>query len=279
MPASQISPPPKKDGDTFDDWLFKFWTLVASATASLSHAALSSLAWTSSKHTGTASKIAAFDGSGNATELTESGTGNVAMTTSPVFTTPNIGSATGSISGNAATVTTNANLTGPITSSGNATAVASQTGTGSKFVMDTSPSLITPVLGVATGTSVALTGALSSSSPTAGLGYVAGSGGAITQNTSKATAVTLNKICGQISTAADALAANTTVTFQFSNSVIANNDCVILNIASGGTTGAYQICIGSIGGGTCNVNLTNVSSGSLSQSLVINFLIIKAVHA
>jgi len=43
---------------------------------------------------------------------------------SPVFTTPNIGSATGSISGNAATVTTNANLTGPVTSTGNATAIA-----------------------------------------------------------------------------------------------------------------------------------------------------------
>lgn len=53
----------------------------------------------------------------------------------------------GSVTGNAATVTTNANLTGPITSSGNATSVASQTGTGSKFVMDTSPVLVTPNLG------------------------------------------------------------------------------------------------------------------------------------
>ncbi|MFV8343964.1 beta strand repeat-containing protein [Flavobacterium sp. XS2P39] len=41
---------------------------------------------------------------------------------------------------------TNANLTGPITSSGNATLVTSQTGTGSKFVMDNSPTLITPTL-------------------------------------------------------------------------------------------------------------------------------------
>jgi len=49
--------------------------------------------------------------------------------------------------GNAATVTTNANLTGPITSVGNATSVASQTGTGSTFVMNTSPTLITPNLG------------------------------------------------------------------------------------------------------------------------------------
>lgn len=47
--------------------------------------------------------------------------------------------------GNAATVTTNANLTGPITSTGNATAVASQTGTGSTFVMNTAPTLATSV--------------------------------------------------------------------------------------------------------------------------------------
>jgi len=64
------------------------------------------------------------------------------------------GNLTGNITGNAATVTTNSNLTGPITSTGNTTAVASQTGTGSKFVMDTSPTLVTPVLGVATATSV-----------------------------------------------------------------------------------------------------------------------------
>ncbi|WP_074724291.1 beta strand repeat-containing protein, partial [Flavobacterium frigoris] len=49
---------------------------------------------------------------------------------------------------------TNANLTGPITSIGNATAVASQTGTGSTFVMNASPTLVTPVLGVATATSI-----------------------------------------------------------------------------------------------------------------------------
>ena len=46
------------------------------------------------------------------------------------------------------------NLTGPITSSGSATSIASQTGTGTKFVVDTSPTLVTPVLGVATATSI-----------------------------------------------------------------------------------------------------------------------------
>lgn len=48
-------------------------------------------------------------------------------------------------------VAVNANLTGPITSVGNATSVASQTGTGSTFVMNTSPTLVTPNIGTATG--------------------------------------------------------------------------------------------------------------------------------
>jgi hypothetical protein len=46
------------------------------------------------------------------------------------------------------------NLTGPITSVGPATSIASQTGTGTKFVVDTSPTLVTPDIGVATATSI-----------------------------------------------------------------------------------------------------------------------------
>lgn len=89
--------------------------------------------------------------------------------TSPTMTNPVLGTvASGDLSactgtapslnvGHATTadsVTTNANLTGPITSIGNATSVASQTGTGSTFVMNTSPTLVTPTLGVATATSL-----------------------------------------------------------------------------------------------------------------------------
>jgi hypothetical protein len=65
------------------------------------------------------------------------------------------GTAAGLTAGN---VTTNANLTGPITSVGNATSIASQTGTGSKFVVDTSPTLVTPNIGVATATSLTFGG-------------------------------------------------------------------------------------------------------------------------
>jgi len=46
------------------------------------------------------------------------------------------------------------NLTGVITSVGAATSIASQTGTGSTFVVQDTPTLTTPVLGVATATSI-----------------------------------------------------------------------------------------------------------------------------
>jgi len=46
------------------------------------------------------------------------------------------------------------NLTGVITSVGTLTSTGAQTGTGNTFVMDTSPTLVTPNIGVATATSV-----------------------------------------------------------------------------------------------------------------------------
>ena len=46
------------------------------------------------------------------------------------------------------------NLTGVITSTGLTTSISSQTGTGTKFVVDNTPTLITPVLGVASATSI-----------------------------------------------------------------------------------------------------------------------------
>ena len=99
------------------------------------------------------------------TSLTTSGqiTSTLVTGTAPfvVASTTLVANLYGARAALADTVTTNANLTGPITSSLNATAIASQTGTGTKFVVDTSPTLVTPILGVATGTSLAVT-ALSS---------------------------------------------------------------------------------------------------------------------
>lgn len=88
--------------------------------------------------------------------------------TSPILVTPALGTPASGVATNltgtaasltAGNVTTNANLTGPITSVGNTTSVAAQTGTGSTFVMNTSPTLVTPALGTPTsGVATNLTG-------------------------------------------------------------------------------------------------------------------------
>ena len=83
-------------------------------------------------------------------------TGNLAMGTNKVtgLGTPTT-STDAATKGYVDTVTVApSNLTGPITSVGSATSVAAQTGTGSTFVMNTSPTLVTPALGVATATSI-----------------------------------------------------------------------------------------------------------------------------
>lgn len=122
------------------------------------------------------------------------------------------------------------------------------------------------------------TGSIKSSSATGGVGYATGAGGTVTQLTSKATGVSLSKICGTITTAADALAANTTVSFILTNTAIGAGDVMIINHLSGGTIGSYTFnaqCIG----GSATVNIRNVTSGSLSESLTLAFVVIKAVTA
>ena len=74
------------------------------------------------------------------------------------------------------------NLTGPITSVGNATSIASQTGTGTTFVVDTSPILVTPNLGTpsagvltsCTGTATGLTAGTATTANGVAAGVVAG---------------------------------------------------------------------------------------------------------
>lgn len=140
-----------------------------------------------------------------------------------------------------------------------------------------SPSFTTPVLGVATGTSLTTTGLLKSSG-TAGIGYATGAGGAQTQATSKVTAFTLSKTCGQITFAADQLDAGETNSAVWTNTTIAATDVVVFNHVSGGTIGAYDFNA-QCGVGSATINITNRTAGNLSESPVVTFAVIKAVTA
>ena len=145
-------------------------TAIAAATAGTDYVVPSgSITGNAATVTTNADLTGVITSKGNATSIaSQTGTGTkFVMDTSPTLITPVLGTpSSGTLTnctfptlnqnttGNAATVTTNANLTGVITSVGNATSIASQTGTGSKFVVDTSPTLITPTIGAATATSL-----------------------------------------------------------------------------------------------------------------------------
>jgi len=139
----------------------------------------------------------------------------------------------------------------------------------------TSMVMVTPVIGAATGTSLSTTGNQVITG-TGKQGYAVGAGGGVLQATSKATAVTLNKSCGQITMNGAALAASTTVSFTMTNSTIESGDIIVMNHISGGTLGSYTFNA-SCGVGTADINVRNVSLGSLSEAVILRFAVIKVV--
>jgi len=102
-----------------------------------------------------------------------------------------------------------------------------------------------------------------------------GSGSTIVQSTSKSTTVTLSKPSGQITVNGAALAANTTVLFTCTNTVVEANDTIIINRKSGGTDGAYQVWVDSVSSGSFVIAIRNITAGSLSESPVLQFNVIK----
>lgn len=140
-----------------------------------------------------------------------------------------------------------------------------------------SPTLTAPTIGDAIASSVSSTGSILITT-TGKLGYTTGSGGTVTQLTSKATAVTLNKTNGQITLNNAALAADTTVSFTLNNTAIVAGDVLVLNHISGGTIGSYTLNAASAAN-LATIYVRNVSTGSLSEAIVIAYAVIKAVTA
>ena len=157
---------------------------------------------------------------------------------------------------------TNANLTGVITSVGNATSIASQTGTGTKFVVDTSPTLITPDLGTPTalvgtnitGTATAftasnvttnanLTGGVTSVGNAATVVTNANLTGGVTSVGNAATVVTNANLTGGVTSVGNAatVVTNANLTGEATsvgNATTLTNSAVIGKVITGFTSGA-----------------------------------------
>lgn len=110
-----------------------------------------------------------------------------------------------------------------------------------------------------------------------GLGY--GSGGAVTQITNSATAVTLNAASGQITTVALTTAAAAEEAFVVNNSLVDATDVIATSTTYAGA-GKPIVFVTNVGAGVFTLNITNVhAANALDAVLVVNFAIIKTVAA
>lgn len=103
-----------------------------------------------------------------------------------------------------------------------------------------------------------------------GSGWKTGAGGAVTQITSRATGVTLDKRVGKITTTADSLAAVTPAIFTVTNSTVAAADNIVLTKVSGDVD--TQVSVNAVAAGSFNVLIWNThASGADTTATVMNF--------
>lgn len=115
---------------------------------------------------------------------------------------------------------------------------------------------------------------------TGSFGYAPTAGGAVTQATSKSTPVTVNKLCGQITTTNSTLNRDTSVNFVVNNSLVGEFDVVVACIHSGATLGAYELDVDAVANGSFTLALRNhLSSTDLSEAITINFVVIKGTNS
>jgi hypothetical protein len=108
------------------------------------------------------------------------------------------------------------------------------------------------------------------------LGYCSCAFGTVTQLTSKTTNVTLNTPTGRITMDDSTLNNNAVARFTMNNSSVGPNDVVIVNIIENGSTAeAYIAFVADIGDGFVDIALWNRSGGQLSESVELNFSVIR----
>jgi hypothetical protein len=212
----------------------------------------------------------------------ETGTGLLVFNTSPTFVTPILGTPTSGTLTNctglpvAGVTGLGANVSAFLAtpSSANlAAALTDETGTGAAVFANT-PTLVTPNIGAATGTSLAVTGSLRSSG-TAGVGYSTGAGGVVIQGTSRTTGVTINKITGQI-TLFSAAGTTAATTFTVTNSTVNTTDVIILNQHTG--TDLYDLMVTKTALGSFDITF-RTTGGTTTEQPIFNFAVIKGVDS
>jgi hypothetical protein len=107
------------------------------------------------------------------------------------------------------------------------------------------------------------------------LGYATGSGGAVTQATSRTTGVTLNTTNGAI-TLVSAVGTTTWQSFTVTNSTVTATDIVKVVQRTG--TDLYMIMVTAVAAGSFRVSFAT-TGGTTTEAPIFNFAVIKAVAA
>ena len=115
-----------------------------------------------------------------------------------------------------------------------------------------------------------------------GIGYAAGDGSTVTQQTNRTTGVTINTLSGAITTNNASLAAEATADFIVTNSKVEINDCVVVSQRSGSNGGGTLVSVSAVAAGsfTIRVHNGNVAAGTAETgAIIINFAVIKGSSA
>lgn len=106
-----------------------------------------------------------------------------------------------------------------------------------------------------------------------GYGTGTGAGGAVTQITSRTTAVVVNTYSGAVTLLAAAGSA-TPASFTVTNSKVAATDTIVLSVRSS-TTNLYEVFVTAVAAGSFQVTFFT-TGGTTSDSPVINFAVVHA---
>ena len=107
------------------------------------------------------------------------------------------------------------------------------------------------------------------------VGYTAGAGGTVSQAGNKSGGVTLNKPSGEITMQNTALGADTSVSFTLTNSTISAKDVLVMNIVGGAVTAATYNLDAVCSAGSAVVTVRNITAGSLSEALVLRYVLVR----
>ena len=113
-----------------------------------------------------------------------------------------------------------------------------------------------------------------------GIGYRKGVGSTVTQATNRATGVTINAMCGAITTHNASLAAEASAVLTVTNSFVEIGDVVLCSMRSGSVALNTQVEVTAVANGSFNITVVNnnVAAGTAETgAIVINFAILKAV--